>query len=215
MQRRCTCGGGRGGDRRASSSLALAGAARRRARPAGGRRGPQVLRPAPRDDRPAGDAAARRRAACGTTRSPTRCRSGSADCPSSSPTSGSPRSPARSSAASPASPSSPSWRSPCSIDGENLLGRFRRLLHPSRRAQADEVGGVMYRTLGRYFGGSITVAVLMGLCVLALGLVLGIPLDPAGRAVGDAHGPHPPGRRLPRGLVPRRCWRHAGRHDGA
>ena len=45
-------------------------------------------------------------------------------------------------------------------------------------AQADEVGGVMYRTLGRYFGGSITVAVLMGLYVLALGLVLGIPLVP-------------------------------------
>ena len=36
----------------------------------------------------------------------------------------------------------------------------------------------MYRTLGRYFGGSITVAVLMGLYVLALGLLLGIPLAP-------------------------------------
>ena len=36
----------------------------------------------------------------------------------------------------------------------------------------------MYRTLGRYFGGSITVAILMGLYVLALGLVLGIPLAP-------------------------------------
>lgn len=64
------------------------------------------------------------------------------------------------------------------VDGEDLLRRLRRLLPPSRRAQADEVGGVMYRTLGRYFGGSITVAVLMGLYVLALGLVLGIPLAP-------------------------------------
>ncbi|MET0908895.1 MAG: AI-2E family transporter, partial [Ilumatobacteraceae bacterium] len=64
------------------------------------------------------------------------------------------------------------------VDGENLLQRLRRLLPPSRRAQADEVGGVMYRTLGRYFGGSITVAVLMGLYVLALGLALGIPLAP-------------------------------------
>ena len=36
----------------------------------------------------------------------------------------------------------------------------------------------MYRTLGRYFGGSITVAILMGLYVLALGLVLGVPLAP-------------------------------------
>jgi predicted PurR-regulated permease PerM len=36
----------------------------------------------------------------------------------------------------------------------------------------------MYRTLGRYFGGSVTVAILMGLYVLALGLLLGIPLIP-------------------------------------
>ena len=64
------------------------------------------------------------------------------------------------------------------VDGQNLLGRLRRLLPPSRRAQADVVGGVMYRTLGRYFGGSITVAVMMGLFVLALGLLLGIPLVP-------------------------------------
>ena len=64
------------------------------------------------------------------------------------------------------------------IDGEDLLERGRRLLSPQRQAQADQVGGVMYRTLGRYFGGSITVAILMGLYVLALGLVLGIPLAP-------------------------------------
>ena len=64
------------------------------------------------------------------------------------------------------------------IDGENLLGRFRRLLNPSHRPRADAVGRVMYRTLGRYFGGSVTVAVLMGLYVLALGLLLGIPLIP-------------------------------------
>jgi predicted PurR-regulated permease PerM len=64
------------------------------------------------------------------------------------------------------------------IDGENLLARFRRLLRPSHRDRADAVGRVMYRTLGRYFGGSVTVAVLMGLYVLALGLALGIPLIP-------------------------------------
>ena len=64
------------------------------------------------------------------------------------------------------------------IDGENLLGRFRRLLPANRREQADAIGGITYRTLGRYFGGSITVAVLMGLYVLALGLLLGIPLAP-------------------------------------
>ena len=64
------------------------------------------------------------------------------------------------------------------IDGENLLHRFRRLLPPARRTQADHVGGIMYRTLGRYFGGSITVAILMGLWVLTLGLVLEVPLVP-------------------------------------
>jgi predicted PurR-regulated permease PerM len=64
------------------------------------------------------------------------------------------------------------------IDGENLLHRARRLLPEHRRAQADAIGGIAYRTLGRYFGGSITVAMLMGLYVLALGLLLGIPLAP-------------------------------------
>jgi putative heme transporter len=64
------------------------------------------------------------------------------------------------------------------VDGENLLARFRRLLRPEHRDRADAAGRVMYRTLGRYFGGSVTVAVLMGLYVLALGLLLGIPLIP-------------------------------------
>ena len=64
------------------------------------------------------------------------------------------------------------------VDGENLLARFRRLLPANRREQADAIGGITYRTLGRYFGGSITVAVLMGVYVLTLGLLLGIPLAP-------------------------------------
>ena len=97
------------------------------------------------------------------------------------------------------------------IDGENLLGRFRRLLPGEPPAQADAVGDITYRTLGRYFGGSITVAILMGLYVLALGLVLGIPLAPLAALVGDAHRPHPPGRRVPRRLVPRPARRHPGR----
>jgi predicted PurR-regulated permease PerM len=63
-------------------------------------------------------------------------------------------------------------------DGEQLVARFRRLLPPTRRDQADQVGRVMYRTLGRYFGGSVTVAMFMGLFVLALGLILQIPLVP-------------------------------------
>jgi predicted PurR-regulated permease PerM len=64
------------------------------------------------------------------------------------------------------------------VDGEDLARRFRRLLGPERRAQADEVGRVMYDTLGRYVGGSLTVAGMMGLFVLTVGLVLGVPLAP-------------------------------------
>ena len=64
------------------------------------------------------------------------------------------------------------------IDGENLLARFRRLLPEPRQEQADAVGGIAYRTLGRYFGGSLTVAILMGVWVLTLGLILGVPLAP-------------------------------------
>jgi predicted PurR-regulated permease PerM len=64
------------------------------------------------------------------------------------------------------------------VDGEDLLARFRRLLPAPRQRQADAIGDITYRTLGRYFGGSITVAILMGLYVLTLGLVLGIPLAP-------------------------------------
>ena len=123
--------------------------------------------------------AARRRLAPRQRGRPSGSRSGCASCPSSSPTSGSPSSPARSSAASPAWPSSPSLAIAVLIDGENLLGRFRRLLPPTApRRRPTPSAASIYRTLGRYFGGSITVAVLMGLCVLALGLVLG---DPARR----------------------------------
>jgi len=68
------------------------------------------------------------------------------------------------------------------VDGEDLIGRFRRLLPTHRRNQADEVGRVLYETLGRYFGGSITVAALMGLFVLAVGLVLSVPLAPLAAA---------------------------------
>jgi putative heme transporter len=64
------------------------------------------------------------------------------------------------------------------VDGENLATRFRRLLDPQRQAQADEIGRVVYDTLGRYVGGSLTVAGLMGLFVLAVGLLLGVPLAP-------------------------------------
>lgn len=65
------------------------------------------------------------------------------------------------------------------IDGEHFVGQVRRLLPARRQQQGDEIGRVMYDTIGRYFGGSVTVALMMGgLFVLTLGLILGIPLVP-------------------------------------
>ena len=163
-------------------ALSIAGArraARRRARPEGRRRGPPVLGAAARDDRRARGAAVGRAATSGTTGSPTGCRSGCAELPEQF---------TDERVAEVASALVSGIASVAIvvvvaiavlIDGREPARRgcaacCRRRAGP----QADAVGGVMYRTLGRYFGGSITVAVLMGLYVLALGLVLGIPLVP-------------------------------------
>ena len=66
------------------------------------------------------------------------------------------------------------------LDGERLVSRFRRLFryHPERLERVDRVGRVLYSTLGQYFGGSLTVALLMGTFVLIVGLALSIPLAP-------------------------------------
>jgi predicted PurR-regulated permease PerM len=64
------------------------------------------------------------------------------------------------------------------IDGEALVGRARRLVRPNRRAHADDLGRIAYRTIGSYFAGSLTVAVLNGLVILSVGLALGVPLTP-------------------------------------
>ncbi len=63
------------------------------------------------------------------------------------------------------------------IDGPHFVGRTRRLFrrHEDRAVQ---VGRVLYETLGQYFAGSVTVALMMGLFVLTLGLILGVPLAP-------------------------------------
>ncbi len=64
------------------------------------------------------------------------------------------------------------------LDGERLVALFRRAIPPSRRDQADRVGRIFHGVVGRYFGGSITVAVLMGLYVLTISLIFGVPLAP-------------------------------------
>lgn len=66
------------------------------------------------------------------------------------------------------------------IDGPRLLALARAPLrsHPHHLARLDRAGQVMAVTLGQYFGGSLTVALLMGLVVLVIGLSLSIPLAP-------------------------------------
>ena len=64
------------------------------------------------------------------------------------------------------------------FDGDSLVRRIRNLIPRKRRDRADRVGQVLYATFGNYFGGSLTVAVLMGIYVLILGLVFGVPLAP-------------------------------------
>lgn len=64
------------------------------------------------------------------------------------------------------------------IDGDALVRRARRLIPPSRRGAADRMGAVFYEVIGRYFAGSLLVAGIAGIFVLAVGLLLGVPLAP-------------------------------------
>jgi predicted PurR-regulated permease PerM len=64
------------------------------------------------------------------------------------------------------------------LDGERLIRALRRLVPPSRRRRADELGSLTYEIVGRYFAGSVFVATLHGVYVLIVGLALGVPLAP-------------------------------------
>ena len=64
------------------------------------------------------------------------------------------------------------------VDGELMVRRVRAVIPPSRQAQADEVGEIVYHSFGSYFAGSLLVAVLNGMVILTTGLVLGVPLAP-------------------------------------
>jgi predicted PurR-regulated permease PerM len=64
------------------------------------------------------------------------------------------------------------------LDGEILVSRTRRLLPAPAREHADEVARILYRVIGKYFAGSLVVAFLAGMYILAIGLVMGVPLAP-------------------------------------
>jgi putative heme transporter len=66
------------------------------------------------------------------------------------------------------------------LDGPRLLALVRSMFvrRPDLLERVDRVGRVTSMTLGQYFGGSLTVASMMGLFVLIVGLALQVPLAP-------------------------------------
>lgn len=64
------------------------------------------------------------------------------------------------------------------LDGERLVRAGRRLVPTERRVRADRMGRVFYQVIGKYFAGSVLVAVLHGLWILVIGLLFGVPLAP-------------------------------------
>lgn len=64
------------------------------------------------------------------------------------------------------------------LDGDFLVAGVRRQLPSRWVGQADEIARVIYTAMAKYFGGSLVVAALMGVVVLALCLIFGVPLAP-------------------------------------
>lgn len=65
------------------------------------------------------------------------------------------------------------------VDGDRLVHRLRGALPASVEPAAVRVGRTFYRTLGAYFAGSLLVASLAAIFILALGLAFQVPLAPA------------------------------------
>jgi putative heme transporter len=65
------------------------------------------------------------------------------------------------------------------IDADRLIGRLQAALPEEVRGPAVRVGRTFRRTLGAYFAGSLLVACLAAIFILAVGLAFGVPLAPA------------------------------------
>jgi predicted PurR-regulated permease PerM len=64
------------------------------------------------------------------------------------------------------------------LDGQRLVGIVRDAIPRRRQDQAEKVGGLLYRIVGRYFAGSLLVALCAATGILVVGLTLRIPLAP-------------------------------------
>lgn len=64
------------------------------------------------------------------------------------------------------------------LDGDRLVGAFQRLTPGRHRPRIDRAGRQFYEIVGRYFAGSLFVAMIHGFYVLTIGLILGVPLAP-------------------------------------
>lgn len=62
------------------------------------------------------------------------------------------------------------------LDGEALVARTRGIIPEHLWPRIDRGGTLVYDILGRYFAGSLLLALLNGVYILAVGLVLGVPL---------------------------------------
>ena len=65
------------------------------------------------------------------------------------------------------------------VDGDRLVARMQAALPASIEPAAIRVGRTFYRTMGAYFAGSLLVASLAAIFILAVGLAFQVPLAPA------------------------------------
>ena len=64
------------------------------------------------------------------------------------------------------------------VDGPRLVGTVRSAIPVPHRPRADDIGRIVYSVIGRYFAGSLLIALLNGIWVAMWALVSGAPLSP-------------------------------------
>jgi predicted PurR-regulated permease PerM len=64
------------------------------------------------------------------------------------------------------------------LDGPRLVGTVRSAIPVRHQARADDIGRIVYSVVGRYFAGSLLIALLNGIWVPVWALVAGAPLSP-------------------------------------